>query len=154
MLVLLCPHLWGVRPAKLGPPDTVCSWIRKHWYQPDLCIDCSSCFCSENTPNISLPEAQQKQTDFLPRFTLLLDSMSKKLWPASASRALIASPDCLFIEEPSQPISILLITLTQYWQICARFWQATTNWFSTSKVFQQILLQYVPLWVPHGLRER
>lgn len=154
MLVRLCPHLWGVRPTKFEPPDAVCSWIRKCWYQPNRCLSCSSRLCSEKAPNISLLEAQQKQTNFVPRFAVLLDSTAKKLWPASASRVLIASPDRLFIEEPSQPISILLITLTQYWQIYAHFWQATTNWFSTSEVFQQTLLQYLALWDPHGLRER
>lgn len=61
MLVLLFLHLWGVRQTKFEPLDTLCSWIRKHWYQANICLGGCSHLCSENAPNISFPEVQQKQ---------------------------------------------------------------------------------------------
>lgn len=62
MLVLLFPHLWRVRPTKFEPSDTVCSWIRKHWHQPNICLSCSSCLCSENaTQDFSFTHSRNKQ---------------------------------------------------------------------------------------------
>lgn len=70
--MFLFSHLWGVRPTKSEPLGTVCSWIRKHWYQPNTCLGCSQLW-SEKAPIFLLQKHSRNRflAQILPCYRIL-----------------------------------------------------------------------------------